>query len=543
MTLRPGEHVDELISASLTGDLSELEQASLTRHLADCARCRDTLAAFSEERRLISGMRHLAPPRDLGARVRTGIENRGFEGRWWRRPGLLVGMGASVATIAAAVLAVIVLGDLRAPVAQDGSPPATASIGESAAASASALATVEPSAAPSPTAPPQVAKAEPAYTLAFTGPADNQALTVRNGVDGSTISELATPAGPPINSELSPDGRWIAYVTEVGLKGTNMIHAADLETGEALELGESLAGSPFVEALFWSGDGRFLLYTLADPEGDTGTDAWLFDTSDESVERVTELGSGYAAGWRNDSSGSHAWISVAGPDPISYQLAAEADGHPALPFEPGAEAAVAEHVFQPLWNGTATGVIFWQGSMQFTTDAGPKEYLFAQGGAPYITSSDADAMPAWEDAEPLFSDVTIGADAFTSAAIAWGPDGDGYAVWKAEWAGTPQSSDGSAYPDPRRVYFSHLSDDRNIRQGHALDADDLPADGSVVDVVLAPTESPHLAITIRFPVGGDMAVPTAELRLVRRNTGTTPDEVIATGARAGGWIGPAMYEP
>jgi len=45
---RPGEHDDELISASLTGDLTEDEQAVLPRHLAECARCRDTLAAFPE---------------------------------------------------------------------------------------------------------------------------------------------------------------------------------------------------------------------------------------------------------------------------------------------------------------------------------------------------------------------------------------------------------------------------------------------------------------------------------------------------------------
>ena len=34
--LRPGEHADELISASLTGDLTDAERAALDQHLAGC---------------------------------------------------------------------------------------------------------------------------------------------------------------------------------------------------------------------------------------------------------------------------------------------------------------------------------------------------------------------------------------------------------------------------------------------------------------------------------------------------------------------------
>ena len=68
------QHPDELISASLSGDLSDLEQAQLDAHLRNCPQCRETMAAFADQRRLVSGLRHTAPPADLGARVRTGLE-------------------------------------------------------------------------------------------------------------------------------------------------------------------------------------------------------------------------------------------------------------------------------------------------------------------------------------------------------------------------------------------------------------------------------------------------------------------------------------
>src|SRR5918996_2836860 len=118
--LRPGEHPDELISASLTGDLTSAEQIALEGHLAGCERCRQTLAAFGEERRLISGMRHVPPPRDLGARVRSGIESgRSGSLPWWRHTSLLLTGTAVLGTVAAGLLAVVVLSNPREPVAQE----------------------------------------------------------------------------------------------------------------------------------------------------------------------------------------------------------------------------------------------------------------------------------------------------------------------------------------------------------------------------------------------------------------------------------------
>src|SRR5262245_26562651 len=112
--LRPGDHADELISASLTGDMTDVERATLEQHLAGCDRCRQTLDAFREERRLISGMRHLQPPADLSARVRAGIES-GATGSlpWWQRRSTLVAVVGSLGAVAAGLLAVVILSDLR----------------------------------------------------------------------------------------------------------------------------------------------------------------------------------------------------------------------------------------------------------------------------------------------------------------------------------------------------------------------------------------------------------------------------------------------
>jgi anti-sigma factor RsiW len=113
MTMRRGnDHPDELISAAISGDLTDDEQVRLDAHLATCETCRQTMAAWTDQRRLVSELRQPPVPRDLGPRIRAGIESGAFAVPWWRRNGLLVGVGASLATVAAAVLAVVVISDL-----------------------------------------------------------------------------------------------------------------------------------------------------------------------------------------------------------------------------------------------------------------------------------------------------------------------------------------------------------------------------------------------------------------------------------------------
>jgi hypothetical protein len=534
MTMRPGQHDDELISASLTGDLSESEQAALDLHLAECARCRDTMAAFSEERRLISGMRHVAAPRDLGARVRAGIEASTVP--WWRRPGFLVGIGASLATVTAAVLAVVVFGDLiRQPVASTGSPHVSASVGSSVAATASPPSgeTVAPTSSPPAIAP----EAVPPYYLAYSGPSDSLALTLRNGDQGTTERELPSPMGQPIRAAISPDRRWLAYITPVGLKGTNMYWVVNLDDGSHVELGESSAiGSPFTNGLFWSADSRYLTFTLTDDLQGPETDAWAFDATNQSVRQLTRRGDTVAAGWRPYGGGeSRPWVSVAIADPYSFEVpdvaAALAEDHDGT--------KMADGVFQPVWNSDGSAAIFWRGTLNPSADAG---YEFAEGGAPYLArDAGSDPSAVFDNAALLFSDVSIARDAFNSAAVTWGAS-DSYAVWGARWAGTPQSGNGSSYPDENRIYFSHLSDERNIRAGHALDVADIPAGAYVSSVAIAPLESDYLAISVGFPAAGDLSVPEGEVLLIKRNTGTVADELVRTlkGPQRG-WFGPAVY--
>ena len=108
MTMNRHEPFEELISASLHGDLTADERSRLNAHLDGCAQCRDTLAAFSDQRRMLAGLRHVAPPRDLGARVRAGVESASIP--WWRKPTtIFTAVGGSLAAVAGALLALVVL--------------------------------------------------------------------------------------------------------------------------------------------------------------------------------------------------------------------------------------------------------------------------------------------------------------------------------------------------------------------------------------------------------------------------------------------------
>src|SRR5690606_964057 len=130
MSINRGGHepFEELISASLHGDLTGEERRSLDAHLDGCERCRETLAAFSDQRRIVAGLRHLAPPRDLEARVRTGVEAAATAQPWWRRPpAIFAGVGGGLAVVAGALLALVILNGSpdEAPVGQPSATPAS----------------------------------------------------------------------------------------------------------------------------------------------------------------------------------------------------------------------------------------------------------------------------------------------------------------------------------------------------------------------------------------------------------------------------------
>ena len=572
MSMNRHEHFEELMSASLSGDLSDAERQQLDSHLDSCADCRSTLAAFADQRRIMAGLRHVAPPRDLGARVRTGVEGRAFlDVPWWRRPVVIFGgLGGGLAAVAGALLAIVLLNgapeepqvggvtELPSPsVSVVDSPSPIASVP----ATSSTPVATEPLATPvaTATAPPAEPEADPQpdVYLAYTGPFDNLQLTLRDGETGATLRELDTPSGPPIAAQLSTNGQFMAYITQLGESGRNevqLLHVgvdaavrqnADalvvdtpLPEGSTIPLGESIAGSEFLERLEWSPDSRYLAFTLAATDA-AGTDVWLYLPESGEVRQLTNVGNAYTGSWLIGRDGtSYLWVSVAGERPMSYVIGFADEAEIPPPGDPAEQAVlVAEGVFQPLLSPNGSLAIYWRGVMERMGD----EWLFAEGGAPYLAETGIDDQPReLTNERPLFSDVIIDRDAFTSAAIAWGADSDAYAVWRAEWAGIPQGT-GGEYPNINRVYFGHASDPRGLTEIHAIDQANIPEGASVVDVKV-PTGR-HLAITFRMPIGGIMDPPTAELILVVRNTGGVPDAITSLpGGDQFGWFGPAAYD-
>jgi anti-sigma factor RsiW len=594
MTMNRHEPFEELISASLHGDLSADERRRLDAHLDGCDRCRATLAAFAEQRRIVAGLRHLAPPRDLGARVRTEVEDYGLP--WWRRPiAIFTGVGGGLAVITGALLALVLLNGTDEPqVAEKPSPTASISAAPASPTPIPAAAptlpppvdqpgpsatpapgeTPPPEATPTPEAMPEAtpipASPEPDVFMAVADPVnDPAAVTVREGSTGDVVTEPETPAGEPLTAgvpiaaELSSDGQWLAFVSEGGLSGINQLSATRVAEGrtsddpgatappdspiavsESVLLGESVGGSPFLERLAWSRDGSHLAFTLADPEGG-GTDVWILEPATERVWQLTDVGDAYAGSWVTVGTEDETadpfealWVSRADGEVTSYLISVRDDtDEPLEGIDPSAEPlATAEGVFQPLVSPNGALAIYWNGRMTRVGD----EWLFVEGGAPWLAEhrpDDAGGFTFGNERE-LFSDIVVDRDAFTAAAISWGPDGDSYAVWDTAWTGLPQAPEGD-YPDRSRVYFGHATDPRGLTRFHALDAGDLPADGIIEDVKVSPTGA-DLVITVRYPLAGDLEAPRADLFLVGRNTGDIPDDVETL--REGGWNGPAAFD-
>ena len=583
MTMNRHEPFEELISASLTGDLTDVERERLDAHLDSCAACRATLAAFADQRRIVAGLRHVAPPGYLGARVRTGVERGAFATLpWWRRPAVLfAGVGGSLAAVAGVLLAMVLLNG--SPDAEVGDatpsptittalpspseepqktlppilptpPPDASPVGSSA--------PPPPSVEPSPTTTPVPPSPEPDVFLALTGPFDNLNLTVQEPVPSgeppapiAQVEVVEVPNGPPIAAELSPDGQWLAFIVELGQSGVNEVRVTRValapgeepppegtptEIGEVVILGRSVAGTPFLERLAWSTDSQ-LAYTLGDPDAPGATDVWILEPEVGEPVRLTEVGNAYAASWipaREGDPATRLWVSIAGDEPASYVTefarGEEITGPPienSIPDAPG--------VFLPSLSPDGRLAIYWMGRMAREEGLG---WIMSEDGEPYLAEHDVrDATYQFGNERPLFSDLRIDGGGFASAAIVWGADGDAYAIWDAAWTGDSQGTDGAEYPDPLRVYFGHATDARGLTRFHAIDRADLPEGTTVVDVKVSPTGE-HLLVTVRHPLDGDLAVPRADLLLIKRNTGNVADEVRNLGFNDQGWFGPATFD-
>jgi hypothetical protein len=546
MTLRPGQHDDELISASLTGDLSESEQAALNRHLADCPRCRDTLAAFSDERRLISGMRHVPAPPDLGARVRAGIE-RGSKGSlpWWRRRALMIGAGASVATVAAAVMAVLVIGNLpRGPETGQlsNTPLPSSSALPSTGPSASADQTTEP--IPTPTVNPQafLHPGELGYFSMTGGSLEKPKLSFIKNETGESV-EADAPSGPPIAAALSPDAEWIAYITEIGETGMNQVWALHLTNGETTRLGCSEAG-PFSDRLLWSDDSGFVAFTLrvaraqlgdtydcglAEPGAAGTSDVWLFRTGSREVSQLTVSG---------DAFGADTDQSLQGATPVLVSHAAETPWTDVawvpgpLGSSPDADERVRyDGVFLPLKAPIGELAVYWSGSMSRPPDGA---WQFTTGGIPQVGTLSTSGPT---EGTPLFADLaTPGGAGFEDGHFGWGEDGDLIAFWAGRWNGTPQGDD---YPSELAAYAGRVTSG-GLTMASRLEIPADPDGARIISITFQPDGVRAVASVGQTSAGiGDPA--SADLYLVPINGG----KAVSLGGASNPppWDGPAVYGP
>ena len=555
------EQFEEQISASLSGDLSAPEQADLEAHLRDCAMCRQTLSAFTEQRRMVGGLRHVEPPRDLQARVRGGIA-AGSALPWWRRPiGIVAGVTGGAAVVAGALLALVVMNGDEPPVGL-GSPSPSSSVQASASASADA-ATPEPSSTATPDAtpsqhpnptPPAAIGYGAVNFLELSGTNQNPTLTFE-GWDPTTQTETDEPlltidgasGDHPVAIALSPDGHWLAYQAPRGLVGVNQITMVHLDTGETFDLGTTPDGSVFSQRMTWQSGSRFLAYTRGDPATQTGPDAWLFDTATQAATQLTDTGATYAASFEQGDAGeSRLWVSEAGEGPVSHVLSWQDDA--ALPDRVDPDQASVdsfEGVFQPILSPDGRRAIYWGGAMEHRGTG----WDISSAGMLYLAEDlEVNGFSVADD-PAIFPDLSIDQDAMTSAEVAWSYESDWFAVWNVRWTGVAiDDAGGGAFPDERKVYIGQVSEGRLITA--AQDSWHLsfmaPDDLELLEVAFIGPEGqsvPFIAVSILETSGGESGEsPVATSRIVVAPAAPTDASGVEIGSDAE-WAGVPAYIP
>ena len=128
------EHLGELLSAQLDGELTEAEAAEVEAHLASCGECRAELEATSAVRTAVRAAPAIDPPFGFYERM---VRRKTSPARAWRA-------GAAVVGIAAAWI--LVVGLVSDPRASREAPPVDA-VRSTLAASGSTAATADPKSA------------------------------------------------------------------------------------------------------------------------------------------------------------------------------------------------------------------------------------------------------------------------------------------------------------------------------------------------------------------------------------------------------------
>lgn len=554
MSMSRHEHFEELISASLAGDLTDVERQQLDAHLDTCAACRATLASFADQRRIMAGLRHVAPPRDLGARVRSGVEGGAFgQLPWWRRPVVIFGgLGGGLAAVAGALLAIVLLNGPPDDQVGVGSPspassPASSPILPSGEPSASPAATdgADPSVTPNPTPPGSIGFGAINF-LEWDGTLADQTLSL-HGWDPATETSATLLdlefAGQPAVAAFSPDSSWLAYQVANDLKGTNQVIVVELMTGAFFDVGETPDGTVFSTRMTWSPDSRYLAYTAADVEAGIGPDTWAFDTTDRTWSPLTDSQSTYAASFvpSGDDAGT-LLVSQAGATPVTYPISRQAI-EAGERVDPASVAGAIEHVFQPILSPSGEHAIFWRGTMR-QQDIG---WEIDEGGMLFLSGEPVDGAPTWSG-EAIFATLTVDRDGLGAARVAWSYDSNWFAVWGVEWRGTPQLQPGGApFPSAHAIYYGRAVERRLIDERSDLTAVVADETERVADVAFAGYhfggDVPFVAVTVwEAPAGESGESPVAQSRLVLAPAGGFDGPIPELGAEAS-WAGPALYVP
>ena len=77
------DRYQELLSASLDGELTEAEDSLLREHLPECPECRHTLCTMQELDSQLRGVRRAIQPADLRSRVSAVVRARCGEIERW----------------------------------------------------------------------------------------------------------------------------------------------------------------------------------------------------------------------------------------------------------------------------------------------------------------------------------------------------------------------------------------------------------------------------------------------------------------------------